>query len=51
MTKNGKKSNVLSIESIPPPPLVFLSVCYCYLYISVVEHSLHIVFRFFQENE
>ena len=50
MTKNGIKSNVVSIESIPSP-LVFLSVCYRYLYISVVEHSLHIVFRFFQENE
>ena len=34
--KNGKKSIVVSIESIPP---VFLPVCYCYLYISVVEYT------------
>ena len=45
MTKNGKKSNVVSIESIPPP--VFLSVCYCYLHISVVEDTYPFDFLFF----
>ena len=34
--KWGKKSNVVSIESITP---VFFSVCYCYLYISIVEYT------------
>ena len=43
MTKNWKKSNVVSIESIPP---VFLSVCYCYLYISVVEYTDSFFFFF-----
>ena len=34
--KKWEKSNVVSIESIPPG---FLPVCYCYLYISVVEYT------------
>ena len=38
MTKNGKKSNVVLIESIPS----FL--CFCYLYISVVEYTYGFIF-------
>ena len=37
MTINGKKLNVVLIESIPPPPPP--PVCYCYLYISAVEYT------------
>ena len=44
-----KKSNVVSTESIPTPVFPF-SVCYCYLYISVVEYSLHTDSFFFQDK-
>ena len=36
--KNGKKSNVLLIESTPPP-LFFLSVIVIYLFISDIEYK------------